>query len=99
MELIAGDSLEDFQKAESARALLPTVNDLIEQQPPAHGQAPAPSQAPVGQGAMPGHPYAPPTTGTPYVPQQAPVAPYGRPTRPPGRPPRCPGPRLGRGRT
>ncbi|WP_405479020.1 PE-PGRS family protein [Streptomyces sp. NBC_00009] len=75
LELIAGDSLEDFQKAESARALLPAVNDLIEQQPP----APAPAPAPAGQEAVPGHPYAPPTSGTPYVPQQAPGTPYGPP--------------------
>ncbi len=41
-----------------------------------------------GQGTVPEHPYAPPTSGTPYVPRQAPGPPTGRPTRPPGRSPR-----------
>ncbi|MFF1731982.1 PE-PGRS family protein [Streptomyces sp. NPDC058247] len=73
LELIAGDSLEDFQKAESARSLLPAVNDLIHQQNP---------PAPAGQGALPGgaapgDPYGPPVPGTPYAPQQAPGTPYG----------------------
>ncbi|MFB6853236.1 hypothetical protein ACFCWV_12095 [Streptomyces sp. NPDC056341] len=84
LELIAEDSPEDFQKAESARALLPAANDLIEQQPP------APAPAPAGQGAVPGHPYAPPTSGTPYIPQQAPGAPYGPPCTAAGPTPAAP---------
>ncbi|MFB7755271.1 hypothetical protein ACFC18_37575 [Streptomyces sp. NPDC056121] len=91
LELIAEDSPEDFQKAESARALLPAANDLIERPPP------APAPAPAGQGAVPGHPYAPPTSGTPYIPQQAPGAPYGPPCTAAGPTPAAPpGFRLGR---
>ncbi|MFI8792317.1 hypothetical protein [Streptomyces sp. NPDC055105] len=74
---------EDFQKAESALALLPAVNDLIEQRPP----------APAGQVVAPGHPHAPrPRPVRRTSPSRRPRPSTGRPTRPPGRPPRCPRP-------
>ncbi|WP_051901231.1 hypothetical protein [Streptomyces aureus] len=87
LQVLAGDSLEDFQKAESARSTLRAVDELIQQQaPPAQGALPA--------GAAPGQPYTPPQ---PPYPGQSPYpgrpgyagqAPYGE--RPPydgGRPP------------
>ncbi|MFF4539037.1 PE-PGRS family protein [Streptomyces aureus] len=87
LQVLAGDSLEDFQKAESARSTLRAVDELIQQQaPPAQGALPA--------GVAPGQPYTPPQ---PPYPGQSPYpgqpgyagqAPYGE--RPPydgGRPP------------
>ncbi|MFF1399508.1 hypothetical protein ACFVZD_37660 [Streptomyces sp. NPDC058287] len=90
MELIAGDSLEDFRKAESARALPPTVNDLVEQRPP----------APAGQGAVPGHLYAAAHLRHAVRPPAGALSPlraalHGRRADPRG----APGPRLGHGRT
>ncbi|WP_406172718.1 PE-PGRS family protein [Streptomyces sp. NBC_00996] len=97
LELIAGDSLEDFQKAESARSMLPKINDLIQQQA-------APEQSALPPGAAPGQPYVPPqlpypgqtppppSAQPPYgsAPQYQPPAPYaatpyGQP-QPPGGP-------------
>ncbi|MFF3321318.1 PE-PGRS family protein [Streptomyces sp. NPDC002889] len=51
LELIGGDGLEDYQKAESAKHALRAVNDLIRQQGPA---SPAPPPQGNGhQGALP----------------------------------------------
>ncbi|WP_330306696.1 MULTISPECIES: PE-PGRS family protein [unclassified Streptomyces] len=72
LELIAGDTLEDFQKAESARSTLRAVNDLIQQQT-------SPAQD-GGQAALP----AGATPGQPYVPPQPPYP--GQPSHP-GQPP------------
>ncbi|MFI2413508.1 PE-PGRS family protein [Streptomyces sp. NPDC018947] len=74
LELIAGDTLEDYQRAESARTTLRAVDDLIRQ------------QAPTDRGALPpgaAQPYVPPQLPhpgqNPYAPQQPhPVPPpYG----------------------
>ncbi|MGW4563126.1 hypothetical protein ACWEN3_12190, partial [Streptomyces sp. NPDC004561] len=90
LELIAGDSLEDFQKAESARSVLRSVDDLMQEQA-------APPALPPGM--PPQQPYVPPQ---PYTPGPPP-APYGQPAydQPPyGQPPqgqldRGPGEGLG----
>ncbi|MFB7245444.1 PE-PGRS family protein [Streptomyces populi] len=90
LQAIAGDSMEDFQKAESARSTLRAVDELIQQQtPPAQGALPA--------GAAPGQPQTPPQ---PPYPGQSPYpgpspqpphtgqTPYGdRPPYDGGRPP------------
>ncbi|MFI1075194.1 PE-PGRS family protein [Streptomyces puniciscabiei] len=52
LELIAGDTLEDYQKAESARSVLASVDDLMREQA-------APPQA-LPSGVVPPQPYAPP---------------------------------------
>ncbi|MEU1202294.1 PE-PGRS family protein [Streptomyces sp. NPDC005813] len=75
LELIAGDSLEDYQKAESARSTLRAVDDLIEQQqaPP----EPRDGQGALPRGASPGQPYVPPQPPYPgAAPQQVPQQPY-----------------------
>ncbi|MER6736440.1 PE-PGRS family protein [Streptomyces puniciscabiei] len=51
LELIAGDTLEDYQKAESARSVLASVDDLMREQ--------AAAQA-LPSGVVPPQPYAPP---------------------------------------
>ncbi|MBD0419157.1 PE-PGRS family protein [Streptomyces sp. TRM S81-3] len=61
LELIAGDTLEDYQRAEAARSTLHAVDELIQQR-----TAPA-----ADQGALP------PGAGRPYVPPQTPDAPPG----------------------
>ncbi len=97
LELIAGDTLEDYQRAESARTTLRAVDDLIQQQtPPAAGHGPA---LPPGA-AQPYVPPQPPYPGQmPYAPQQPQPAvspypgvappplgpqPHGAPHPPPG---------------
>ncbi|GGN83781.1 hypothetical protein GCM10011579_072920 [Streptomyces albiflavescens] len=70
LELIAGDSLEDFQRAESARSMLPKINDLIQQQA-------APEQGALPPGATPGQPYVPPQP--PYPGQNSPPPPAQQP--------------------
>ncbi|WP_369261310.1 PE-PGRS family protein [Streptomyces sp. R35] len=67
LELIAGDTLEDFQKAESARSTLRAVNDLIQQQ---SSPAPDGGQAALPPGATPGQPYVPPQPPYPGQPSQ-----------------------------
>ncbi|MFE1286527.1 PE-PGRS family protein [Streptomyces sp. NPDC058751] len=82
LQVLAGDSLEDFQKAESARSTLRAVDELIQQQtPPAQGALPA--------GATPGQPPAPPQ---PPYPGQSPYP--GPSPQPPyaGQPPYGGGP-------
>ncbi|MFI1162183.1 hypothetical protein ACH4UM_00905 [Streptomyces sp. NPDC020801] len=74
LALIAGDTLEDFQKAESARSVLRSVDDLIEQQDQA-AQAPPPTQA-LPPGMAPGT--APGTT----APQTPPYDAQGNPSGP-----------------
>lgn len=86
LELIAGDTMEDFQKAESARSVLRSVDDLIRgqtpqpltpdtaPQPPYDGQA---SSAPSPYGTQ--QPYDGAAQQSPYVPQQ-PYAPGLPPT-------------------
>ncbi|MGV9695223.1 PE-PGRS family protein [Streptomyces sp. NPDC003470] len=79
LELIAGDTLEDYQRAESARTTLRAVDDLLQQ------QTPPPAALPPGTG----QPYAPPQapgTGQPYVPPQPPDAGQHPPA-----PPQAPG--------
>ncbi|WP_369248566.1 PE-PGRS family protein [Streptomyces sp. R41] len=80
LELIAGDSLEDFQKAESARSMLPKINDLIQQQA-------APEQGALPPGTTPGQPYVPPQPPDPGQTPPPPPAqpPYG--SAPPYQPP------------
>ncbi|MCX4548898.1 PE-PGRS family protein [Streptomyces sp. NBC_01387] len=67
LELIDGDALEDYQKAESAKYALRVVNDLIHQQvgpgmapPPTPGEAQALSAADVARS-----PYGAPEPGSP----------------------------------
>ncbi|MFJ8358718.1 PE-PGRS family protein [Streptomyces sp. NPDC093984] len=84
LELIAGDTLEDYQKAESARAVLRSVDDLMNEQA-------APPQA-LPPGLPPQQPYVPPQPATPPPYAQPPQAqpPYGQPpqAQPPyGQPP------------
>ncbi|MFF3616114.1 PE-PGRS family protein [Streptomyces sp. NPDC002580] len=78
LQVIAGDTLEDFQKAESARSTLRAVDELIQQQTPsAQGALPA--------GAAPGQPQTPPR---PPYPGQSPQPPYtGQPPYAGGPPP------------
>lgn len=98
LELIAGDALEDYQRAEAARSTLRAVNELIEQQAPPPDQPaldpgagrphvpPGPPQPghPPSAGQPPHHPDPGPApyTGAP----QPPAAPHGRPADP--QPPR-----------
>ncbi|MEU2222038.1 PE-PGRS family protein [Streptomyces sp. NPDC018347] len=81
LEVIAGDTLEDYQKAESARSVLRSVDDLMrEQDPPPPALPPgAPPQPPYA----PPQPYAPPSASgptTPYDPAaQGTAGSYGQP--------------------
>ncbi|MFD8738908.1 PE-PGRS family protein [Streptomyces sp. NPDC059618] len=92
LQVLAGDTLEDFQKAESARSTLRAVDELIQQQTP---PAPRDGQGALPAGAPPGPPQTPPQ---PPYPGQSPhpgpsprppyaATPYDRPpydgTRPP----------------
>ncbi|MFI0965179.1 hypothetical protein ACH4S8_27860 [Streptomyces sp. NPDC021080] len=94
LQVLAGDSLEDFQKAESARSTLRAVDELIQQQTP---PAPRDGQGALPAGAVPGQPQTPPQPPYPgQSPQPGPSpqppyagqAPYGdRPPYDGGRPP------------
>ncbi|GHD94167.1 PE-PGRS family protein [Streptomyces naganishii] len=88
LQLIAGDTLEDFQKAESARTVLKSVDDLIQQQDQAAAQPPVtaealppgtPPQAPPAPPAppVPPDPYAPSAPQHPYAPQAYAPPPQG----------------------
>ncbi|MEU4165868.1 PE-PGRS family protein [Streptomyces sp. NPDC026665] len=57
LQVLAGNSLEDFQKAESARSTLRAVDELIQQQTP---PAPRDGQGALPAGATPGPPQTPP---------------------------------------
>ncbi|GGX66405.1 PE-PGRS family protein [Streptomyces anandii] len=72
LQLIAGDTLEDFQKAESARTVLKSVDDLIQQQDQAAAQPPVTAEA-LPPGTPPQAPQAPPVPPAP----QDPYAPPG----------------------
>ncbi|MEW2621222.1 PE-PGRS family protein [Streptomyces sp. NPDC048106] len=65
LELIAGDTLEDYQKAEAARSVLRSVDGLMREQ-----AAPPQALPPAAP-----HPYVPPQPGTP-PPPPGPPAPY-----------------------
>ncbi|MEU3348760.1 PE-PGRS family protein [Streptomyces sp. NPDC006700] len=88
LELIAGDTLEDYQKADSARTVLRSVDNLI------HEQAAPPQALPPGVPPQPPYgtqPYAPPPPPTqppsPHGTYGAP-SPYGTPgTTPYDQPP------------
>ncbi|WP_371669695.1 PE-PGRS family protein [Streptomyces sp. NBC_00289] len=91
LEVIAGDTLEDFQKAESARSVLRSVDDLLREQTPPALPPGAPPPSPYGEAPQPPYPGAPapqqpyaPAPQQPYVPQQ-PYAP-GTPSYAPGTP-------------
>ncbi|MFJ2305786.1 PE-PGRS family protein [Streptomyces sp. NPDC087787] len=71
LELIAGDTLEDYQKAESARTVLSSVDDLMREQA-------APPQA-LPPGAPPPQPYGTPQPYVPGPPPTQPPSPYGAP--------------------
>ncbi|MFE2303253.1 PE-PGRS family protein [Streptomyces sp. NPDC059445] len=76
LQVLAGDSLEDFQKAESARSTLRAVDELIQQQAP---PAPRDGQGALPAGAMPGQPQTPPQPPYPGQsphPGPSPQAPY-----------------------
>ncbi|MET9896191.1 PE-PGRS family protein [Streptomyces sp. NPDC006465] len=76
LEVIAGDTLEDFQKAESARSTLRAVDELIQQQTP---PAPRDGRGALPAGAAPGQPQTPPQPPYPGQsphPGQAPQPPY-----------------------
>ncbi|MFF4017767.1 hypothetical protein [Streptomyces sp. NPDC001843] len=75
LELIAGDTLEDYQKAESARTVLRSVDDLMREQA-------APPEA-LPPGVPPQQPYVPPQPYAPGPPPAQPPAPY---LAPPGTP-------------
>lgn len=49
LEVIAGDTLEDFQKAESARSVLRSVDDLLREQTPPALPPGAPPPSPYGE--------------------------------------------------
>ncbi|PKW08307.1 hypothetical protein SAMN05428944_4593 [Streptomyces sp. 1222.5] len=91
LAVIAGDSLEDYQKAESARSVLRSVDDLMSEQaappqalppgvPPQAPYAPPPQPYAPGQPpAPPSAPYPAPGAPTPYDPAaQGTAGPYGR---------------------
>lgn len=84
LQVLAGNSLEDFQKAESARSTLRAVDELIQQQTP---PAPRDAQGALPAGATPGPPQTPPQP--PYPGQsQHPGPPYtGQPPYAGGPPP------------
>ncbi|MEV6197342.1 PE-PGRS family protein [Streptomyces sp. NPDC051920] len=84
LQVLAGNSLEDFQKAESARSTLRAVDELIQQQTP---PAPRDGQGALPAGATPGPPQTPPQP--PYPGQSPhPGPPYA------GQPPYAGGPPL-----
>ncbi|MFG2313621.1 PE-PGRS family protein [Streptomyces tendae] len=86
LELIAGNTLEDYQRAESARTTLRAVDDLIQQQtPPATGHATA---LPPGAG----QPYVPPQPPYPGQVAYAPDQPQPTPSPHPDAAPLPPGP-------
>ncbi|GHE12381.1 PE-PGRS family protein [Streptomyces alanosinicus] len=75
LQLIAGDTLEDYQKAESARSVLRSVDELMREQA-------APPQAPpqaLPPGMPPQQPYVPPQPYTPGPPPAQPPGPYAAP--------------------
>jgi hypothetical protein len=84
LELIAGDTLEDYQKAESARSTLRVVKELNSRQeaPP---QPPVPGRPASPPGGVPQQPYDP---SRPYDPSQPqpynPSPPYGAAAQPHG---------------
>lgn len=78
LQLIAGDTLEDFQKAESARSVLRSVDDLIEQQDQAAQTPPVAGPEALPPGTVPPQPYGEPYTG-PSQPYGAPPQPYAGP--------------------
>ncbi|MET8131905.1 hypothetical protein [Streptomyces sp. NPDC005251] len=88
LQVIAGDTLEDFQKAESARSTLRAVDALIQQQTP---PGPRDGQGALPVGTTPGAPQTPPQPpypGQSPYPGPSPQPQYGE--RPPyegGRPP------------
>ncbi|MCW8384216.1 hypothetical protein [Streptomyces justiciae] len=92
LELISGDDLEDYQKAESLKQIRQEIDDLLHRrtQPPTApgGELPAaPGPAYPGETATPGVPYVPgsgPAPTTPYGPGTGPVpgAPYAPGTGP-----------------
>ncbi|MET7451107.1 PE-PGRS family protein [Streptomyces sp. NPDC005574] len=85
LQVIAGDSLEDFQKAESAKSVLRSVDDLLREQTPPPALPPGePPQQPHGGPPQPPYPGAP-APQQPYAPSQ----PY-----PPGQQPYAPGPQT-----
>ncbi|MFF9407327.1 PE-PGRS family protein [Streptomyces anandii] len=71
LQLIAGDTLEDFQKAESARTVLKSVDDLIQQQDQAAAQPPVTAEA-LPPGAPPQAPQTPPVPPAPQDPYASP---------------------------
>ncbi|WP_405880330.1 PE-PGRS family protein [Streptomyces sp. NBC_01384] len=77
LELIAGDTLEDFQKAESARSTLRVVKELSSRQtpPPPPPQPGHPAPPPGGVPQQPYDPSQPYSAPQPYGPAQ----PYGAP--------------------
>ncbi|QIY97670.1 PE-PGRS family protein [Streptomyces sp. S1D4-11] len=99
LELIAGDTLEDYQKAESARSTLRVVKELNSRQEPPP-QPPVPGR-PAPPGGVPQPPYDPSqpyAASQPYDPSQpygAAAQPYGGAPAPgglPGAPYTPPGP-------
>ncbi|WP_329301207.1 PE-PGRS family protein [Streptomyces sp. NBC_00659] len=87
LQVLAGDTLEDFQKAESARSTLRAVDELIQQQTP---PAPRDGQGALPPGATPGQPQTPPQppyTGQSPYPGPSPQPPYTEPTPYGDRPP------------
>ncbi|MFF3451850.1 PE-PGRS family protein [Streptomyces sp. NPDC002667] len=92
LQVLAGDTLEDFQKAESARSTLRAVDELIQQQTPPgprDGQGALPAGAPPGPPQTPPQPPYPGQSPHPGPSAQAPYAgtPYDRPAYDGGRPP------------
>ncbi|MET7890946.1 PE-PGRS family protein [Streptomyces mirabilis] len=88
LELIAGDTLEDYQKAESARSTLRVVKELNSRQEPPP-QPPVPGRpAPPPPGGVPQQPYDPsqPQPYNPSPPYGAAAQPYGGAPAPGGVP-------------
>ncbi|MFF5401422.1 PE-PGRS family protein [Streptomyces misionensis] len=83
LELIAGDTLEDYEKAEAARSVLRSVDDLMrEQSAPPQALPPAPPQPYVPP--QPTVPPPPPGAPAPYDPAaQGSAGSYGSPPGPP----------------
>ncbi|MEU2733924.1 PE-PGRS family protein [Streptomyces sp. NPDC007095] len=80
LELIAGDTLEDYQKAESARSTLRVVKELNSRQEPPP-QPPVPGRPAPPPGGVPQPPYDPSqpyAAAQPYEPSQ----PYGAAAQP-----------------
>ncbi|MEU9140310.1 PE-PGRS family protein [Streptomyces sp. NPDC048404] len=87
LQVLAGDTLEDFQKAESARSTLRAVDELIQQQAP---PAPRDGQGALLPGATPGQPQTPPQPpygGQSPYPGPSPHPPYTEPPTYADRPP------------